>query len=949
MKRLLGLLLLIPALAVAQGGSTGTGTSHSTGTGAADTCGYLPYACARQDLNTLQEVPLGLQLNSNGGAGVVWPAGTVVQDPVFGEPTLRVTDVNSIPGAGCFNSTSGNIAMVGPDNPDIGIFSSDQQWFKVADLYGNYWLYAFNPATMTATCAPVNATVSAQHTMPPTSIEPVFGHTAANAGIVFMAPLPSSQPYKIETWNVANYASSANVPVLYKDISTCTGLSWLTSVPIKSMQWFPGFFISLDDNRIDWAFGPVQNEGWFTAVYDKSIGDCGWVDTRTGEIGGNTAIVGSATQMTGMFPVDWGGTRPPTVASITQTTSGSGTLISGHTYDGCYSVSAESVQAGVGESSCSAVQRITLTGGNNALALPSPTQCTGAPNCDLMTWNYWNFYANDEANCGNAQCPSSSLYLQPAGNMGCSQSVPTLSVTPSVSGSTTFTYAVEVWGPHCMTYGTKTLTTGTPLSGSNTNNLSSTSVSGATWYRFSEGGQGNSSEWSSTVYGSASVDAAQPSGGGTVLLPAMFSESGGGTTATDQGNAGLGLDAVGTIPCYDNMDSGPSWGNLYTVTSGSALWSCNNSKTLAALTTGSGPTAPTKSTLGLFQHADLASKDDKVIKWGQEWNNGSDVNWILGSSAAVMCNVDGSVEYPASGYTNCPGHGVMGTQGVTYAVGGSAPLGVDANWETDYHTYPSFPLPNPAVQLFGITKWPAADPNGTDYYDQHQAWQGLNSGVDALTPYLFSSDTASGANNSTFQYATYIGRGLAREVDVMNPNGTFSRFVHHGASGVPYYSTTPCSTFVLGCFIYGWEVQAAISGDARWSLYTSDQDSSLGCDPTQTYPITGVTAGNPTTMTISIPSGNKTPLANQVGTVYGTTGVTGLNGQWTITGTSPNFTLSGSNLTGTASLTGANFAECTFNANGQVNGPAPASNCGSGSQTCATGESLRSVFVTQLH
>jgi hypothetical protein len=897
--------------------------------------GYLPYPCAAQHLAVRQESGLNVPIN-NTGAGLSMPAGTIFIDPDFGERTVRVTDINTLPT--CFNSTTQNTAIVAPGNPDLSIFSSDSQWFRVSDGNNNYWLYKFYPATMQVTCEPTST--DSLHSLP---WAPIFGRTPANAGIAFGTEAPSSgTPWVIQSLNVTNPGNTAQ---MYYDFSTCPGLGWLTSMPAGSMQWYPGMFISNDDNRIEWTFGSVQNEGWLTAIYDKAQNECTWVDSRTGQIGGNLTTTG---QMTGAFPLDWSFTRPPVRGTVSQATAGGGGLISGHTYDICYSVAWETIDNGVGETSCSPIQRVTISGPNNALSTPSPSQCTGYPNCDLVTWNYYNVYANDEANCGGAECSYSQMYLQPAANLGCTQTVPSLSVSHvGTAGSTTYSYLAEVWGPHCMTFASGSTTSGNAtLSSSNYNSLSVGSISGATWYRFTEGGKGNSSVWNSTVYGSASVDAASSSGGGSVMMPAIIQESSSTTSYNDKGGEGLALEAMGTIPCYNNMPSGSGWSQLFSLIPTSSLWNCNNNTTLTALTTSGTPLAPTKSTLGFGIHAATFARSGTWMMWSSQANNGSEVMWNLGSTTVTMCNVTASVEYPtANAYTQCPGHGATASQGQTQL---SAILSLDPNFEVDYHNFSSFGT-GAAINLYGTSTWPALDPNGIDYYDSHVSWNN-NNGVDANSAQLISTEAASGATLNSFQGPLYIGRGLAREVYLMNPNGTFSRFAHHRASGVPYYDGETCLAHGSGwCETYGWESQAAISDDGHFALYQSDMSSSLGCDPTQSFPITAVTIGNPTTVTISIPIGSAAPLSNQVGTVVGTSGVAGLNGQWTITGTSPNFTLSGSNLAGTVGpVTGAQFQECTYNGAGQVNGPPVASNCGTGSQTCKAGMALRSVFITEL-
>ncbi|HXJ93309.1 MAG TPA: hypothetical protein VMT20_10565 [Terriglobia bacterium] len=861
--------------------------------------GYLPYPCAPNDLAVHQE-----------SAPQTWnwnPSYNTIQiDPEFGERVVRVTDNNTIPT--CFGSSTSNQSFSTPASGDVNAWSSDSSYFELPDNAGFDFLFSWNAATMQVTCDPVAS--EPQKWLPITG--GVFGRAAADNHLLFGMNTATGTGCSlafgcIQKFDVSQYANPSAVPVAVKDLSACAGTmpATLSALGKNWFTWTQALYISADDSRISWASGPVQNEGWFDLIYDQTANKCAWIDTRTGVYGGDL-ISGGTTS--GGFPLTWSSPGAPTPPTITGTTSGS--LTPGDTIKACLTLVGESNQgggnngtaangSGVGETSCSAIQSIAL-GANTALSIPAPTLNAGGtftspfnPVPNGTPFNYYNVYA-----CDNTAVPGCTPTLQTSPNLGCSMSAPSPSVTRTGSGTTTYTYTVEAVGANCNTWATATTTNAATLNGSNYNSITAAAVTGATRYRIIAG---------SFTYGTSTP----PLESGTSPVT-IYDSAAPPNAVQDNGSETRYFAAVGSVA-----------GNL--------------ASTLTALTT-TGPTAPPASTLGSLEHSSWMSLDGGTLSLSNE-TVATSLYWTLGSPTSTQCAITASYEQPPNSYTTCVGHWVLGYGGPIYD--GGNPGQLDNNYDANYRPYGA--IQSTATRW--LTKFPPLDPNGTDSIDLHQSWNNNHGQGDASTPFLLS--TESGAGNTSYDSPLYIGRGWAEEVLIVNPmTGVVSRLAHHRASGTAQYESN-CSS---GCENYfSHDPIAIISGDGKWAMFTSDFAWELGCDPTLSFPITAVSVGNPTTITISVPSGYTAPLANQVGTVLGTSGVAGLNGQWTITGTSPNFTLSGSNLSGTiGSLTNAQFQECTYNASGQVNGPAAASTCGSGSQACKSGASRGDVFVVEV-
>ncbi|HME01062.1 MAG TPA: hypothetical protein VKM93_27590 [Terriglobia bacterium] len=781
------------------GSRNGTGMAQDVVPDLASCSGSLPYPCARTDVNIQQESPLPFNVGPEGYTN--FPANTVFTDPDFGERILRVTDNNTLISDGCFNQPSVSNSNLSNGGAALdNVFSSDSKWFRVADNNGNRWLFSFNPATMQASCVQVPSTAS--NALPFGNGQ--FGRSITDPGIYFGIPMGSNWAPEVQSYNVATGQYATVV-----DFRQCAGLSWLSSLPHSALAWTPTPQLSWNDNRVAVSFGPTQNEGWLTAVYQRSTGQCGWVDTRTGQIGGN--FWPNQTQMSGAFPLNFNVNGGPAVPLATATTGGS--LTPGDQYAIQYSLVYETVANGKGETAASPIQYITLSAAQNAVALPSPAASAN----DAVPWSHYNIYA-----CDNTASPGCTPTLQPAANLGCSMANPTLEVQPVVVGSTSYTYIEEAEGQTCNTWDIETINNGTAPAN---NTLTPGSVAGAYFYRVIRG------PWTAgtatAVHGIYPGDLwyGSSAAGASVTDTGIGDSSAGGANVTDSGQTIL-LSAVGTMSCNASYTWMPTPGPPYT---------CNNNSQLIAISAG-GPPAPTVSTLGIFQHEMLLSLSGSWAQFSQEALLGSNVFWNVGRSTSLWCNVSGNLENPPNSYATCDGHSSWGSAGPIFSGGTNTDPGdnYDNSWrpspgvrsEPANHATCSTGPTN--VICASIAKFPAVDPNGFEGIDQHTSWNN-NHGLDLFTPYLVSTEMSGG---QSFTTPTYIGRGWAREIFAVNPaTAVVYRFAHHRATGTAYYNETACNVAPTCASALGHQGIAIMSVDGKWGMFTSDMDWLLGCRP----------------------------------------------------------------------------------------------------------------------
>jgi hypothetical protein len=769
--------------------------SASANTSSVAACtGFVPDPCATSDLSARA---ITTPDNWN------WkPAYNTIQiDPDFGERILRATDANTFPT--CFGSATQNTTIATADNPTDHSWSSDSTKFMVEDTNGNHFLMGFNPATMQVSCLPWASSTNKQ--LP---FYGMFGRTAANAG-----QLIGASTYVLKSVQTSQYASGSPTYNTIKDLSTCSGLGFLSSAAFnfnKTMGWIPSPSVDVNDQYEFWTAGPMQNEGWLSVLVYNPNGltsgnatgqTCNWIDLRTGQTGGDTWS-GTVSGVT----AGWGVGLSPSLPTFTATSGGS--LTTGHTINitatlamVCFpGVSSCTInQAGLGESTPGTTQQVTLSAGATAISVTAP----GAyGNTDNQAWSHYNVYA-----CDATVTPGCTPTLQPAANLVAGAvSPPTISVTVTSGSGTNWAYTCVAMTQNYTVWNSQTVSGGSTPN----NKITCGSVTAGIRYKVFRGtwGQGGAS-------GTATCDPIADAVNCTASLygPVEIQDSGSpASSMTDSSAPGLPLSATGTIKA-------------------------SQTSTLTSLT-GGGPVPPSYNTLGIPAHAALMDKKGLWVHWGQEPFPG-DIYWQLGSSSVIHLNGTAANENPANSYVSAAGHGIMGWDGVIYNGGG--PGAVDYNYDNNWRpsnalqtlTANSGPcaitagFPNVATTCRMITTFPALNPSGASNIDQHQSW-GNNAGPnDLLTPFFVSTDPA--ASNS-YQSPSVPGRAWESELYIVNPaTGVVYRFGHHRTGGTDYViancSVSPhCETEFHHLSL------ANVSDDMHWAIFTSDMLWHLGCD-----------------------------------------------------------------------------------------------------------------------
>jgi hypothetical protein len=205
-------------------------------------CGPPSY-CARTDRKTesyLKDPP------------ALGPSGSVITDPTFGSRISRITD-------GATDSRSPGQSFHTPSSGEQNPWDSTGTHFYVGEAGGRYLLFDFDPSTM-----------KAQRRNAPDFEwrgEPQFSFSQPN--ILYGV---SERSRKIEQYDLA----SGRITTI-ADPSTCVKLGGGDHGASASA--------SADDRRFLAVFGPQQDKSFLVYVYDRAKG-CRWLNTQTGEIGG---------------------------------------------------------------------------------------------------------------------------------------------------------------------------------------------------------------------------------------------------------------------------------------------------------------------------------------------------------------------------------------------------------------------------------------------------------------------------------------------------------------------------------------------------------------------------------------------------------------------------------------------------------------------------------------
>jgi hypothetical protein len=177
-------------------------------------------------------------------------AGSIITDPAFGSRILRVTDNRSDP-------TPLDRSIYTPSSAEQNSWNKNSTMFYVSTSGGTFLLYDFVPSTMKARRAK-NPNLDWVG-------EPQFSFGEANI------------LYGLRHRVFEQYDTSRGRVSGINDPSKC--------VKLAAEDTGSTVTVSADDKRFMETLGPEQDEYYMVYVYDRTQG-CRWLNTRTGEIGG---------------------------------------------------------------------------------------------------------------------------------------------------------------------------------------------------------------------------------------------------------------------------------------------------------------------------------------------------------------------------------------------------------------------------------------------------------------------------------------------------------------------------------------------------------------------------------------------------------------------------------------------------------------------------------------
>ena len=216
---------------------------------AKEDCGYPNY-CARSD----KKVEAYPKTPPDAGK-----AGTIVTDPSFGSKILRVTDGNT-------DGQRPGQPFQTPSSAQQNTFNTNSTKFYVKESGGRIWVYDFDPSSMTAKIIP-GFRVDWRG-------EPQFSFSRPDILYGVSKGTPELQEYDLAKGKVATIQKPS-------DCVKLNGADFASDVSVSS-----------DDNRFMTVLGPRQNDNYLVYVYDRKQG-CRWLNTQTGEIGGQWGSKGT--------------------------------------------------------------------------------------------------------------------------------------------------------------------------------------------------------------------------------------------------------------------------------------------------------------------------------------------------------------------------------------------------------------------------------------------------------------------------------------------------------------------------------------------------------------------------------------------------------------------------------------------------------------------------------
>jgi hypothetical protein len=234
-------------------------------------CGPPSYACSRTDLQIVQ-LP---QIPPN--VGNLVGANTMVSDPDFGNPIVRVTDANTNPESTFKNRT---YVSSGSGSADINVWNVNSTMFVVQDTGENTYPFTFNPSTLQAARMYVSSFPSTNGLMIGSSGE--WSRVNANYFYTFSGS-------SISKYDFTDRASPPSAQSFYNFTSSPNCL------PEGFTQtWFDEAGISGDDTVFGVAYSNTGGQGTGVYVVAYKVGSgCSLLNTQTGQVSGDWGANGT--------------------------------------------------------------------------------------------------------------------------------------------------------------------------------------------------------------------------------------------------------------------------------------------------------------------------------------------------------------------------------------------------------------------------------------------------------------------------------------------------------------------------------------------------------------------------------------------------------------------------------------------------------------------------------
>jgi len=234
------------------------------------TCGPPAYDCSRSDLNIVQVPP------APPSVGNLLGANTIVTDPDFGNPIVRITDASTNPEAGFINRT---YVTASSGSADENLWNIDSTLFIVQDTGSNAFPYSFDPSTL----QPARMYVS--------SFPATNGLKLTNSGIWSRVSANVLYTFSGTAINKYDFTDRTNPPSPQAVYDFTSSPNCLPAGFTETWNTIGG--VSGDDAVLGMAYSNAGDQGSGTYVVIYKVGSgCSMLNTQTGQVRGDWGAKG---------------------------------------------------------------------------------------------------------------------------------------------------------------------------------------------------------------------------------------------------------------------------------------------------------------------------------------------------------------------------------------------------------------------------------------------------------------------------------------------------------------------------------------------------------------------------------------------------------------------------------------------------------------------------------